>query len=105
MTLDPIRDEIAALLGWSVTEYGGVRVWSRNGDNTDDHPVPASLDGISSLWPVGRTLSLAQRPDGTTEAFTSINCESGTAVVAPTLLEAWANLLLAVLRHEKEAKR
>jgi hypothetical protein len=104
MTLDETRDEIAEALGY---EYGTWGWQKQAGDKFQvalRHPVPATLDAIAALWPKGYSLHLWKKPDGSVEMFASVGSESGQWKCGSNLLETWASLLLAVLRHEKGAE-
>jgi hypothetical protein len=105
MTLDETRDEIAKAIGWIARKHrGGLIVWTRGEVETGDHPVPATLDAIAALWPMSKPFRLDFHEPTTGRRMWRAFSGNRTAD-AHTELEARAALLLAVLRHEKEAKK
>ncbi len=114
MTLQETLDEIARLKGWRRFGQGGSLSdwWGRDKVETFEHPVPATLDAIAALWPHRRwgiaVDCYSPLGKGWDAVATRLGHPTGDGefrhVYGETELEARAALLLAVLRHEKEAQ-
>ncbi len=106
MTLQETLDEIAEALGY---EYGTWGWQKQAGDKFQvalRHPVPATLDAIAALMPKGWHVTITLFPSGDVTCD-ALHLQRGIPVgafAAPTMLESFAALLLAVLRHEKADK-
>lgn len=108
-TIDQIRDEVAALLGWvPPVPDNPFSKWHRMNSRQElvvnsigQHPVPATIDGIAKMMPDGMRLNLTHLTSGEWAASAISGWEYAGMVYGSTEYEARLRLLHEVLGATK----
>lgn len=107
--IEQVRDEVAKMLGWTLTDAGTMTVrWTRGGEYKwpeYDHPVPTELGGIIALLSsIGWRLDyLRERVCKPNPWFASAVCQhwADRAAEGETAVEAATRLVHAALTAQK----
>lgn len=108
-TINQIRDEVAALLGWVPPIPGNpFSNWHRMNSRQEletkgcgQHPVPATIDGIAEMMPDGLRLNLTHLLSGEWAASAISGWEYAGMVYGSTEYEARLRLIHEVLGAKK----